>query len=215
MCRMGFVSSNAIMDHTLTIKNASKFYSDENPDGFGFAYLKEGRIIFYNKVGESAKEFWLKNPTTRIVSNLALFHDRRASVGSISSINSHPFVYQQIALAHNGTLSNYQDLKQDLIRRGFNFVSQTDSEVLLGVWLYHGIKLPSVLQKWGVQGKVTIIVLTPDGIFLYTNNNAMVVYKFKDQLIGFSDDRILGPTNSMHIRNNVVYHIMGTKMRTY
>lgn len=214
MCRMGFVSSIQPVDHTTTIKNASRFYSNENPDGFGFAYLYNGRIIFYDKSGESARQFWSRmNGSVRIVSNLALFHDRRASVGSITSMNTHPFVQNNVALAHNGTLQNYQKLKEFLISKGFKFASQTDSEVLLGVWYYYTIHFPQVLQKWGVAGSVTTIILTPSGIYLFTNNSAMVVYRYKDQILGFSDDRILGKNNAYHLQNNVLYRVVGNRIQ--
>jgi len=208
MCRMGFVSSNQVMNHTNTIKNASKFYSDENPDGFGFAYVYQNKVIYYSKNGESAKDFWATNHV-KIVTNRVIFHDRRASVGSISSSNSHPFVYNDIALAHNGTLHNFENLKSMLIQKGFNFVSQTDSEILLALWYFYGIKFTEILRQYNVYGNITILVLTPTAIYTYTNNNAMVVYKYKDQILGFSDTRILGTQNAFALKNNYIYKIVG------
>jgi len=212
MCRMGFVSTTSITDHTKIIKDASSFYSDENPDGFGFAYLREGRIIYYSKTKESAKQYWVRNPQTKIFSYLSLFHDRRASVGSISSSNSHPFVSNQVALAHNGTLHNYEKLKNHLIEKGFNFTSQTDSEILLALWIFYGTKFISILEKWKVDGKITTIILTLEGLYLYTNNNAMVVYKTKNSLIGFSDTRFMGIENATQIHNKVLYFVSGNNI---
>jgi len=212
MCRMGFVSTTAIADHTKIIRDASRFYSDENPDGFGFAYLYHNRIIYYSKTRESAKQFWERNSQTRIISNLSLFHDRRASVGSISNSNSHPFVRDEVALAHNGTLHNYEALKSDLIRKGFVFTSQTDSEILLATWIFYKGKFIDVLKKWGVEGKITTIILTLKGIYLYTNNDAMVVYKTKDSLMGFSDTRFNGIEGASYIHPNVLYFVVGNNI---
>jgi len=212
MCRMGFVSTTSITDHTKTIRDASVFYSDENPDGFGYAYLHEGRIIYYSKTKESAKQYWMRNPQTKIISHLSLFHDRRASVGSISNSNSHPFVSNQVALAHNGTLHNYEKLKNHLIEKGFNFTSQTDSEILLALWIFYGTKFTSILEKWKVDGKITTIILTLDGLYLYTNNNAMVVYKTKDSLMGFSDTRFMGIENATQIHPKVLYFVLGNNI---
>jgi len=212
MCRMGFVSTTSITDHTKIIKDASTFYSDENPDGFGFAYLREGRIIYYSKTKESAKQYWMMNPQTKIISHLSLFHDRKASVGSISSSNSHPFVSNQVALAHNGTLHNYERLKKHLIEKGFNFTSQTDSEILLALWIFYKTKFISKLTEWNVDGKVTTIILTLDGLYLYTNNNAMVVYKTKNSLMGFSDTRFLGSEDATQIRPKVLYFVSGNNI---
>jgi predicted glutamine amidotransferase len=212
MCRMGFVSTTSIVDQTKTIRDASNFYSDENPDGFGFAYLHQGRIIYYSKTKESAKQYWMRNPQTRILSHLSLFHDRRASIGSISSSNSHPFVSNQVALAHNGTLHNYEKLRNHLIEKRFNFTSQTDSEILLALWIFYKAKFISKLTEWNVDGKITTIILTLDGLYLYTNNNAMVIYKTKNALMGFSDTRFMGSENAVQIHNKVLYFISGNNI---
>jgi len=212
MCRMGFVSTTAIVDQTKIVRDASRFYSDENPDGFGFAYLYQNRIIYYSKTRESANQYWARNPQTRIFSHLSLFHDRRASVGSISNSNSHPFVRDEVALAHNGTLHNYEAFKSHLIQKGFVFTSQTDSEILLAAWTFYKGKFINVLKKWGVEGKITTIILTLSGIYLYTNNDAMVVYKTKDSLMGFSDTRFKGVEGASYIHPDVLYFVVGNNI---
>ncbi|MGA2911058.1 MAG: glutamine--fructose-6-phosphate transaminase (isomerizing) [Candidatus Levyibacteriota bacterium] len=125
MCGIyGFVSNE---EHSANeILEGLKLLEYRGYDSWGVA-VKSGKQIFVDKnIGKigSAK---LKPRK----SNLGIGHTRWATHGGVTIKNAHPHLdcKQNIAVVHNGIIENYQELKQDLIKKGHRFVSETDTEV--------------------------------------------------------------------------------------
>lgn len=65
-------------------------------------------------------------------------HTRWATHGEPSEANAHPHVsHGDIAVVHNGIIENYEELRTKLIKLGYEFTSQTDTEVIVHLVHYH------------------------------------------------------------------------------
>ena len=126
-------------------------------------------------------------------------HTRWATHGEPSVLNAHPHYSrdEKIAVVHNGIIENYQELKDRLIKRGFSFVSQTDTEVVAQLldYYYTGVSAGDALDAIArmmlhVRGSYALGVLfadQPGTLYAVRKDSPLIVGRTEDGAIIASD----------------------------
>ena len=137
----------------------------------GIAALKEGGIVCHKRMG-LAGEIFNKNVLASLSSYAAIGHTRYSTSGSSSIENAQPFLSHfklgSIALAHNGTLTNADVVRELLEDAGVGFSSESDSEVI--------VKLITKNYKKGLERSLsdTIQFIKGSYALVILTNNALL-----------------------------------------
>ncbi|AHF14847.1 glutamine--fructose-6-phosphate transaminase (isomerizing) [Niabella soli] len=101
-------------------------------DSAGVAILDSDHLKLYKKKGKVA-DLEEAIGTKNVQGTTGIGHTRWATHGEPSDRNAHPHISRSgtIAMIHNGIIENYAQLKGELLKKGYTFSSDTDTEVLL------------------------------------------------------------------------------------
>lgn len=133
-----------------------------------------GRALEIVKDVGDAHEVASKHGVEEFVGTHGLGHVRLATESNVSPVAGHPFwarPFADVAIVHNGQLTNYYTWRRRLQRRGYRFTTENDSE-LIAVWnsdrMAAGDSLQESLQRslGELDGVFTYLLATPDGIAL-------------------------------------------------
>lgn len=169
-------------------------------DSWGIAVIKNNQIFIQKDIGKVEN---IKNINLP-VSNLGLGHTRWATTGSVTKVNSHPHFStdKSFALVQNGIVENYLELKLDLLKKGYKFESETDTEVIVRLIEDHkkdSKDLLSAVKKAFLKltGRNTIALI--DSI----NHQIIAVRNGSPLIIGQKDDEYFISSDTFSLGKNI------------
>ena len=179
-------------------------------DSSGIAILNNNDLIVEKKEGKLSSLIQHLEGKT-IKGSIGIGHTRWATHGVPSDKNAHPHSDNQneFAIIHNGIVENYSEMKDELIEQGYNFSSDTDTEVV-AVELskeWSGDLLETVLNvAKKLEGTYALVVTTvkqPDVIVAGRMMSPLVLGIGDDEVFLASDSAaILEHTNKMIFLEN-------------
>ncbi|WP_294563858.1 glutamine--fructose-6-phosphate transaminase (isomerizing) [uncultured Succinatimonas sp.] len=115
--------------------------------------------------------------------SLGIAHTRWATHGRPSVENAHPHISGDFALVHNGIIENFKEIKAKLEKEGFEFQSQTDTEVLAHLISYYAKTEPDTkkalrLALNDVEGTYGIALINkhePDTLYTARKGSPIVI----------------------------------------
>lgn len=180
-------------------------------DSAGIAVLGANNVIkVQKKVGRLAnlQAIVKEDPNP---GHVGIGHTRWATHGRPSDMNAHPHTDAKglFAVVHNGIVENYLPIKEELIKKGYEFKSETDTEVVAHLLadLYDGDfegTVRRVLQR--IEGSFSLVILCaddPSRIICSKKDNPLVIGLGKGENFIASDiPAIINHTRDTYILND-------------
>ncbi len=183
-------------------------------DSAGIAVMNGGEINIVKAKGRLKVLCQMTDDGAAVKGACGIGHTRWATHGEPSETNAHPHCNDEktIAAVHNGIIENYAELKAKLIRRGYTFYSQTDTEVATKLVDYYYKKYNDPLRAISefalrVRGSYALAVMYceyPETVFAIRKDSPMIIGTAKGGAFLASDvPAILKYTKSVYYVDNL------------
>jgi len=151
-------------------------------------------------------------------------HTRWATHGKVTDKNAHPHLSNsgKIAIVHNGIIENFEELKSNLQNKGFDFQSETDTEIIANLIQLNfdetsDIKQSIIKTVAQLKGHYSFVVIFEDGTLVAARFHEPLIvgvekdnYYLSSDVLGFiekTDDAIYIDNEDFVIVNNAGMHI--------
>ena len=221
MCGIyGVIGKNQISDSLAKLK----MLEYRGYDSSGIAFLKDdGDIKIYKSVGkiEDLNNHITDNDND---ANAIITHTRWATHGGIKLVNTHPHYTDNVAIVHNGIITNYEDLKQKLMGC-YNFYGDCDSEVIAKLIDYYLVRYHCPLEAFSkavseLEGSFAILCIIKglNNTILIAKKQSPIYVAQVDDLLIASSDLVAFPQNTnsyIKLNENEICELKNKSIKIY
>lgn len=148
-------------------------------DSWGIAVAQNNSIFVEKQVGKISD---FKKIKAIPFAHSGIAHTRWATHGKVTIKNAHPHYAtdHSFVLAQNGIVENFAELKKELIKKKYSFISETDTEVIVRLIEKERMKTHDLIKAvrhafQKLKGRNTIIVLTTEGKIISCRNGSPLI----------------------------------------
>lgn len=203
MCGIfGIILNNSNENIYKLVINGLTQLQNRGYDSAGISILKDDVINVYKYAStneenalEKLEKLNLINDNDKAIYSI-MGHNRWATHGIKNDTNAHPHLSndKKFSIVHNGIIENYNELKQQLIKNGYIFHSQTDTEVIVNLIEYNykdskkckntfeAIE-QTIKELRGTYGLLIQSVYEPDKLFCVRNGSPLLIGQNEDRCI--------------------------------
>jgi len=194
-------------------------------DSVGVATGSKSRITIKKGIGK-VSEVNANLGLDQLHGSTGIGHTRWATHGKVTDKNAHPHLSNsgKIAIVHNGIIENFEELKSNLQKKGFDFHSETDTEVIANLIQLNFDESPDIKQAIiktvaQLKGHYSFVVIFEDGTIAGARFHEPLIigvgknsYYLSSDVLGFiekTDDAIYLDNEDFVILNDAGIHIFG------
>lgn len=150
-------------------------------DSAGIAVFENNSIKVEKSKGRLANLVEKMKSDGKPEGHVGIGHTRWATHGEPSDINSHPHGNKRVTIVHNGIIENYKQIKDFLIREGYSFVSETDTETVAKLldYYYNGNPIETISRVVSeIKGSYALGIMFrdfPDTIYAVRKECPLIV----------------------------------------
>ncbi|HXQ20033.1 MAG TPA: glutamine--fructose-6-phosphate transaminase (isomerizing) [Candidatus Acidoferrales bacterium] len=153
-------------------------------DSCGIAFLDDHHVEIRKDIG-SVDEVDSKENIRQLTAQVGIAHTRWATHGKVTKENAHPHqsCHGEFVVVHNGIIANYKRLRDELLKAGHHFRSETDTEVIAHLIEQHFAESGDVERAWvgalrALQGSYALAMISPhdpDHIYCARHEGPLII----------------------------------------